>query len=82
MRKVNFVVFAAVPLLMLAFAGPASSQTKPAEAMASPMFVKLADAKWDKIAPELGDDTEAILREVLDLSPDDIAGLHRTGAIG
>jgi crotonobetainyl-CoA:carnitine CoA-transferase CaiB-like acyl-CoA transferase len=33
-------------------------------------------------APELGADTETVLREVLDLSPDDIAALHRSGAIG
>jgi crotonobetainyl-CoA:carnitine CoA-transferase CaiB-like acyl-CoA transferase len=33
-------------------------------------------------APELGADTETVLREVLDLSPDDIAALHISGAIG
>ena len=33
-------------------------------------------------APELGVDTEAVLREVLDLSPHEIAALRRSGAIG
>ena len=33
-------------------------------------------------APELGADTEAVLREVLDLSPDEIAALHPSGAFG
>jgi crotonobetainyl-CoA:carnitine CoA-transferase CaiB-like acyl-CoA transferase len=33
-------------------------------------------------APELGADTETVLREVLDLSPNDIAALHKSGAIG
>ena len=33
-------------------------------------------------APELGADTETVLREVLDLSPDEIAALHRSGALG
>ncbi len=32
-------------------------------------------------APELGADTETVLREVLDLSPDEIAALHGLGAI-
>jgi crotonobetainyl-CoA:carnitine CoA-transferase CaiB-like acyl-CoA transferase len=32
--------------------------------------------------PELGADTETVLREVLDLSPDEIAALHRSGALG
>jgi crotonobetainyl-CoA:carnitine CoA-transferase CaiB-like acyl-CoA transferase len=31
-------------------------------------------------APELGADTEAVLREALDLSPDEIAALHPSGA--
>jgi crotonobetainyl-CoA:carnitine CoA-transferase CaiB-like acyl-CoA transferase len=33
-------------------------------------------------APELGADTETVLREVLNLSSNDIAALHRSGAIG
>ncbi len=33
-------------------------------------------------APELGADTQTILRQVLDLSPDEIAALHRSGALG
>jgi crotonobetainyl-CoA:carnitine CoA-transferase CaiB-like acyl-CoA transferase len=33
-------------------------------------------------APELGADTETVLGEVLDLSPNDIAALHKSGAIG
>ena len=33
-------------------------------------------------ALELGADTETVLREVLDLSPNDIAALHRSGALG
>ncbi len=33
-------------------------------------------------APELGADTETVLREVLDLSPDEIAALHGSGALG
>jgi crotonobetainyl-CoA:carnitine CoA-transferase CaiB-like acyl-CoA transferase len=33
-------------------------------------------------APQLGADTGTVLREVLDLSPNDIAALHRSGAIG
>jgi len=33
-------------------------------------------------APELGADTDTVLREVLELSPKDIAALHRSGAIG
>ena len=33
-------------------------------------------------APQLGADTETVLREVLDLSPDEIAALHRSGALG
>jgi crotonobetainyl-CoA:carnitine CoA-transferase CaiB-like acyl-CoA transferase len=32
--------------------------------------------------PELGTDTDAVLREVLDLSPDPIAALRRSGAFG
>jgi len=32
-------------------------------------------------APELGADTQTVLREVLDLSSTDIAALHRSGAI-
>jgi crotonobetainyl-CoA:carnitine CoA-transferase CaiB-like acyl-CoA transferase len=33
-------------------------------------------------APELGADTETILREVLDFPPDEIAALRRSGALG
>ena len=33
-------------------------------------------------APELGADTETVLREVLSLSQNDIAALHRSGALG
>jgi crotonobetainyl-CoA:carnitine CoA-transferase CaiB-like acyl-CoA transferase len=33
-------------------------------------------------APELGADIEAVLREVLGLSPDQIAALRRSGALG
>ncbi len=33
-------------------------------------------------APELGADTEKILKEVLDLSPDRIAALSQSGALG
>jgi crotonobetainyl-CoA:carnitine CoA-transferase CaiB-like acyl-CoA transferase len=33
-------------------------------------------------APELGADTDTVLRDVLELSPKDIAALHRSGAIG
>jgi crotonobetainyl-CoA:carnitine CoA-transferase CaiB-like acyl-CoA transferase len=33
-------------------------------------------------APELGADTDAVLREVLDLSPDRIAALRQSGALG
>jgi crotonobetainyl-CoA:carnitine CoA-transferase CaiB-like acyl-CoA transferase len=33
-------------------------------------------------APELGADTDAVLREVLDFSSDEIAALHRSGALG
>jgi crotonobetainyl-CoA:carnitine CoA-transferase CaiB-like acyl-CoA transferase len=33
-------------------------------------------------APELGADTDTVLRDVLELSPKDIAVLHRSGAIG
>jgi crotonobetainyl-CoA:carnitine CoA-transferase CaiB-like acyl-CoA transferase len=33
-------------------------------------------------APELGADTDTLLREVLDLSPDEIAALHGSGALG
>jgi crotonobetainyl-CoA:carnitine CoA-transferase CaiB-like acyl-CoA transferase len=33
-------------------------------------------------ASELGADTDTVLREVLELSPKDIAALHRSGAIG
>jgi crotonobetainyl-CoA:carnitine CoA-transferase CaiB-like acyl-CoA transferase len=33
-------------------------------------------------APELGADTETVLRDVLDLSPDEVAALHRSGALG
>jgi len=33
-------------------------------------------------APELGADTEMVLREVLGLSPDQIAALRRSGALG
>ena len=33
-------------------------------------------------APALGADTEAVLREVLDFSPDEIAALRRVGAFG
>jgi crotonobetainyl-CoA:carnitine CoA-transferase CaiB-like acyl-CoA transferase len=33
-------------------------------------------------APQLGADTETVLREVLDLSPDEIGALHRSGALG
>ena len=34
------------------------------------------------LAPELGADTAPVLREVLDLSPDEIAALYRSGALG
>jgi crotonobetainyl-CoA:carnitine CoA-transferase CaiB-like acyl-CoA transferase len=34
------------------------------------------------LAPELGADTSTVLREVLDLSPDEIAALNRSGALG
>ena len=33
-------------------------------------------------SPGLGADTETVLREVLDLSPNDISALHKSGAIG
>ena len=33
-------------------------------------------------APELGADADTVLREVLDLSADEIAALHRSGALG
>jgi len=33
-------------------------------------------------APELGADTETVLEEVLGLSPDEIAALRRSGALG
>jgi crotonobetainyl-CoA:carnitine CoA-transferase CaiB-like acyl-CoA transferase len=33
-------------------------------------------------APELGADTETVLGEVLDLSANDIAALHKSGALG
>jgi crotonobetainyl-CoA:carnitine CoA-transferase CaiB-like acyl-CoA transferase len=33
-------------------------------------------------APELGADTEMVLREVLDMSSDQIAALHQSGALG
>ncbi len=33
-------------------------------------------------APQLGADTDAVLREVLDMSPDAIAALRQTGALG
>ena len=33
-------------------------------------------------APELGADTDTVLREVLDLSPSEIASLHGSGALG
>jgi crotonobetainyl-CoA:carnitine CoA-transferase CaiB-like acyl-CoA transferase len=33
-------------------------------------------------APELGTDTDAVLRGVLDLSPDPLAALRRSGAFG
>ncbi len=33
-------------------------------------------------APGLGADTDAVLRDVLNLSPDEIAALHRSGALG
>jgi crotonobetainyl-CoA:carnitine CoA-transferase CaiB-like acyl-CoA transferase len=33
-------------------------------------------------APELGADTDKVLREVLDLSPDEIAALRQSGALG
>jgi len=33
-------------------------------------------------APELGADTEKVLKEVLDLSPDRIAALGQSGALG
>jgi crotonobetainyl-CoA:carnitine CoA-transferase CaiB-like acyl-CoA transferase len=33
-------------------------------------------------APELGADTETVLREMLDLSPDEIAVLYRSGVLG
>ena len=33
-------------------------------------------------APELGADTDAVLTEVLDLSPDEISALRRLGALG
>jgi crotonobetainyl-CoA:carnitine CoA-transferase CaiB-like acyl-CoA transferase len=33
-------------------------------------------------APELGADTEAVLRAVLDLPADEIAGLRQSGAFG
>ena len=33
-------------------------------------------------APQLGADTDTVLREVLDLSADEIAALHRSGALG
>jgi crotonobetainyl-CoA:carnitine CoA-transferase CaiB-like acyl-CoA transferase len=33
-------------------------------------------------APGLGADTDAVLREMLDLSPERIADLHRSGALG
>jgi len=34
------------------------------------------------VAPDLGADTDAVLREVLDLSPDRIAALRQAGALG
>jgi crotonobetainyl-CoA:carnitine CoA-transferase CaiB-like acyl-CoA transferase len=33
-------------------------------------------------APQLGADTDTVLRGVLDLSADEIAALHRSGALG
>ena len=33
-------------------------------------------------APELGADTRAVLRELLDLSPAEAAALHESGALG
>ena len=33
-------------------------------------------------APELGADTDAVLREVLDMSPGQISALHQSGALG
>jgi crotonobetainyl-CoA:carnitine CoA-transferase CaiB-like acyl-CoA transferase len=33
-------------------------------------------------APELGGDTEAVLRQCLGMSPDRIAALRRSGALG
>ena len=33
-------------------------------------------------APALGGDTDAILRGVLDLSPDDVTALREAGALG
>jgi len=33
-------------------------------------------------APELGVDTDSVLREVLGLAPDEIAALRRSGTIG
>jgi crotonobetainyl-CoA:carnitine CoA-transferase CaiB-like acyl-CoA transferase len=33
-------------------------------------------------APQLGADTDTVLTEVLDLSADEIAALHRSGALG
>jgi len=35
-----------------------------------------------ELGAELGADTDTVLREVLELSPKDIAALHRSGAIG
>ena len=41
-----------------------------------------ASAAISGAAPELGADTDAVLHEVLDLSPDEIAALRNSGAFG
>jgi crotonobetainyl-CoA:carnitine CoA-transferase CaiB-like acyl-CoA transferase len=38
--------------------------------------------RMSRAAPQLGADTDTVLREVLGLSPDEIAALHKSGAFG
>ena len=49
--------------------------------MGNPIKFKDAEAEGRNYPPDLGADTAAVLREVLDLSRDDIAGLIRLKAI-
>jgi crotonobetainyl-CoA:carnitine CoA-transferase CaiB-like acyl-CoA transferase len=56
---------------------------KPYRTGVLPGLPRRASFGWTSgVAPELGTDTEMVLKEVLDLSPDRIAALRKSGAFG